>query len=241
MVEPHGASTVETQLSAPSSGLELEWVHGYRAQDVRGSVRYAAGGVVVYSVGAVGIVYDPKLHTQRHHLEHTDDIISLAVSPDGTKVATGQVGTRPCVHVWDVGSCSTVATLSGFHRRGVSCLAFSPDGTLLASVGQDDNHSLMVGRWADGGTMGTGICGRQEVLDVKFVPWSNGEELVTCGVDHVHFWQVRARNIVHFQGDFSADIAPASTMHSIGFLGNRIVTGSSCGNLYVWEEPLQEV
>ena len=42
-----------------------------------------------------------------------------------------------------------VAQLQGFHRRAVVTLCFSPgDGTYLASVGQDNDHSVAIYHWA---------------------------------------------------------------------------------------------
>jgi hypothetical protein len=34
--------------------------------------------------------------------------------------------------------------INDFHRRAITCLDFSPDGTLLASVGSDDDNSVAV-------------------------------------------------------------------------------------------------
>lgn len=46
---------------------------------------------MVYHVAAVGIVCDPETLRQEHYLHHTDDILCLAVHPEGELVASGQV------------------------------------------------------------------------------------------------------------------------------------------------------
>ena len=127
---------------APEEGLELEWVYGYRGADCRDNVFYAYSGetlVVLYPVAKVGVVYDPVAHVQRHLLGHTDDIVSVALSPNKRRAATGQVGRDATIIVWDLGSCEAVRFILGSHRHAVVCLAFSPaeNGRFLASVGKD--------------------------------------------------------------------------------------------------------
>tara|TARA_B110000305_G_C18802095_1_gene343159 strand:+ start:256 stop:510 length:255 start_codon:yes stop_codon:yes gene_type:complete len=49
--------------------------------------------------------------------------------------------------IFDSETAETVQVLTGFHKRAVSQLAFSSDGSLLASAGNDDNHSIAVYDW----------------------------------------------------------------------------------------------
>jgi WD40 repeat protein len=60
-----------------------------------------------------------------------------------------QQGKVPTIQVWDAATMATRTTISGFHTRGVSLLAFSEDagGTVLASVGLDDANSVAVYDW----------------------------------------------------------------------------------------------
>ena len=53
---------------------------------------------------------------------------SLALHPERSLVATGQVGKEPYVCVWDTFSVQTVSLLKDGHSHGVACLAFSADG-----------------------------------------------------------------------------------------------------------------
>ncbi len=59
---------------------------------------------------------------------HFDLSFSLALHPDKTLVATGQIGKEPFICVWDPVTLDTVSILQGGHERGVAALGFSADG-----------------------------------------------------------------------------------------------------------------
>jgi WD40 repeat protein len=62
-----------------------------------------------------------------------EEVTALTFAPDGRTLA---VASNRLVQLWDVETGSLVASLSG-HAGKVMCLAYSPDGTLLASGGHD--------------------------------------------------------------------------------------------------------
>jgi WD40 repeat protein len=53
----------------------------------------------------------PVQRTQRHSVEHTDDVLCVAVSDDGALVATGQAGASPKIVVWSADTGVTLAVL----------------------------------------------------------------------------------------------------------------------------------
>lgn len=56
-----------------------------------------------------------------------------------------QSGHLPAVRLWDVAERRQVAELQQ-HKYGVSCVAFSPNGKYIVSVG--NQHDMMVNVWA---------------------------------------------------------------------------------------------
>ncbi|CAG8636567.1 795_t:CDS:10, partial [Paraglomus occultum] len=70
---------------------------------------------------------------------HTEAILSVSFSPDGTQLATGSGDTT--VRIWDLNTETPQFTLSG-HKNWVLCIAWSPDGKVLASGSMDKTVRL---------------------------------------------------------------------------------------------------
>lgn len=214
--------------------LQLEWIHGYQAQRMRNSLRYLASGEVVYSVAGVGVVLDRDEHSQRFFVgEHTDDITALAVSADGTLVATGERGPTPVIYVWEAASLKVVHALRG-HRQGVTQLAFSPDGTRLVSVGRDTSHTVIVHSLKTGLEMSRQRGDCNHILGVAWSP--DDRSFVTVGVRHACFWYVSPRGLRRRRALFGS-AGKMQTLYSVDFLADgRAVAGARDGSLYIWNE-----
>ena len=67
-------------------------------------------------------------------LRHGNEVLSLAFSPDGSKLASAsRDGT---VKVWDTQTGRELRCFTG-HGESVRAVAFSPDGKALSTVGED--------------------------------------------------------------------------------------------------------
>ncbi len=66
---------------------------------------------------------------------HEGNVVSVAWSPDGSRVATGSSDTT--VRLWDASSGESLAVLRG-HTRGIEDVSFSADGKRLVSAGAGD-------------------------------------------------------------------------------------------------------
>ena len=119
---------------APEGNLTLKCAHGFRSHDAQGNLKYASNGKIVYTTAALGVVQDTGNNGAQEFFDlHEDDVISLAIHPDKDIAATGQraaAGDAKMVDilVWRISTQEVLARLSGFHRRSVNVLKFSPNG-----------------------------------------------------------------------------------------------------------------
>lgn len=180
--------------SAPNAVLELQWVHGYtsasagaRNTKISNNLFYNANNCPIYPAAALAVQLqtgnsDPSSsrrgedkteakaqYKQMYCMGHDDDVLCLAISKDRRYIATGQTASKASkgkgsVIVWDAAQCRLLCRMDGCHQRAVTSLAFSPDGTQLLSVGQDDSNTHIL--WEDKGGS-----------------WSKALQLATCKAD----------------------------------------------------------
>jgi len=182
--------------TAPPISLELEHAHGYRGRGCRDNVAVATadggGSLIIYPVAGLGVVLDPNTNTQKFFTGHDDDVLSLSYCPAKRLVATGQQGKRASVCVWNV-DAPAAGPIAEFrdHKRAVVAVAISPDGSRVASVGLDDEHSVIVHDIATKAVVAQAKGDTNRILGVHWNHTAGADqnkEFVTVGVKHTYFW-----------------------------------------------------
>jgi WD40 repeat protein len=105
---------------------------------LRGAETVAFSGDTLYSSGEDGIVRVWKVgadQASRQWRSGLSEVVALAVSSDGRRLAT--VGAGADVLVWDAATGKLLRRLTG-HSGFVTDVAFSPDGSVIASTGEED-------------------------------------------------------------------------------------------------------
>ncbi|EAR94225.2 HELP domain protein (macronuclear) [Tetrahymena thermophila SB210] len=225
------------QSKEPPVSLQLEYVHGYRAKDCRDNIRYLKSGNIVYNAAALGIVMDITSNTQRFFNLHTDDITAIDVHPDSIRVATGQIGAKPSIYVWDSNTLLPLCHFKGNLKNGISALSFSPSGDKLVAIAIDTNHELAIFDInAKSKTGGVQILLEKSGPDViTGAKWRNENEFATVGVKHFKLWALSASSIKGTKGSWDSKFTGSTTILTVNILGDDYLCGGSDGFLQVFK------
>ena len=146
---------------------------------------------------------------------HTDHVLSVVFSPDGSTLASGSWDDT--VRVWDAATGDTLNTLTG-HTDRVTSVVFSPDGTILASGSWDD--TVRVWDAATGDTLNTLTGHTDRVTSVVFSP--DGTILASGSWDDtVRVWDAATGDTLntltgHTRGVESIAFSPDGTILASG-------------------------
>ncbi|KAJ9180608.1 hypothetical protein P3X46_008827 [Hevea brasiliensis] len=171
-----------------SSKLILEEIIGLTTKNANGLASNISTSSCAYVAGCVVVVYSVDSGKQSHLMvsHRTPKPLScVAVSRDGRFIAAGESGNQPAVLVWD---CSTLAFVSELkdHLYGVECIAFSPDGEHLVSVG----GYIYLWNWRSG-MLVTKIKASSSCSAVTSVSFSaDAKFVITAGKKHLKIWTI---------------------------------------------------
>lgn len=159
---------------------------------------------------------------------HTDFVMSVAFSPDGTLLASSSRNTtRHTGRLWDIatGEEHTVLEHGLPYYSGGNTVAFSPDGTTLAIAGEDDEVWL----WDTATEQERAVLQGVYMTDLTFSP--DGATLATSSIDS---WAVQLWDTVTWQ---ERAVLPGDTgaVRSVAFSPDgTLLASASYGSICLW-------
>lgn len=167
------------------SKVTLEKVLGITAAGNRALSCDSGTGLLAYPAGCVVVLLNPRKNKQLHIFNASRKAITtLAFSPDGKYVVTGESGHMPAVRVWDVSERAQIAELQE-HKYGVACVTFSPNGKYIVSVGYQHDMMVHVWNWKKNVVVAANKVS-SKVWAVSFS--ADSSYFVTAGNRHIKFW-----------------------------------------------------
>ena len=229
---PHTAAEGLTTVSLPEGAVARLGKGNVRA------IAYSPNGSQLAVAGSAGIwLYDAETGTEQALLTgHTDEVISVVFSPDGTTIASGGGSNDRTVCIWDAETGELRYTFTG-HTDEVVTVAFSPDSTTLASSG--GHYDRTVRLWdADTWVLRHTLTGHTGgVRSVAFSPdsttlASNGGQDAT-----VRLWDADTGELQHTLTGHT------DSVNSVAFSpdGNTIATGSYDTTARLWDAETWEL
>lgn len=241
IIEPTIKKTLDTNNDVD---LTLRWIHGYKCKDCRNSVRYSASGRIMFTAANVGVVYSKTSGKQTFLLgAHNDEILCIAVHPNGQYVATGDSGSSPTIVIWNSGDTKVLQRITGSHEKGVAFLAFSTRGNLMASIGLDRSHTLVLHDWQFGIEIMRAPTQRASITCIAFLlnpatpsPAAPKDIIITGGHKHLTYWWTQGSNVKSQRGLWGS--ARQLRKYPISCIASGspeiCVTGNTNGDLIVW-------
>eukprot|EP00520_Triparma_pacifica_P008872 CAMPEP_0118658690 /NCGR_PEP_ID=MMETSP0785-20121206/14707_1 /TAXON_ID=91992 /ORGANISM="Bolidomonas pacifica, Strain CCMP 1866" /LENGTH=1758 /DNA_ID=CAMNT_0006551733 /DNA_START=48 /DNA_END=5320 /DNA_ORIENTATION=- len=194
---------------------------------------------LIYSAGNTLVTFNMETKKRKFLLGLDGGAIgAFTFSPDRSVIAVACNGMKPCIYIYSFPSMIVTKVLKLGTERGYSSLDFSPDGTLLSSVGQNPDFLLTVWDWKEERiTLHTKAFG-QDVYKVAFSKEENAGRLTTSGTGHIRFWNMaKTFTGLKLQGEIGkfGKIDLSDIEAFVELPDSKVVSGSESGHLLLWE------
>lgn len=186
--------------------LELQTVIGFSGDYSNGLIYTLDRKYIIYSLGLTVVIKNLRLNTQAFLHGHTDNVTCLAISHDGTKLASGQKsksrGNKVPIILWDLQAAidemgekcdqsnKYIHHLT-LHMGKVQGIGFSSQDQFLYSIGGQDDNALVCWDVESGEPICGTPAGEDSTLTLKTFNLPEHEDLLVTGGNYaITIWRV---------------------------------------------------
>ncbi|VVC86611.1 unnamed protein product [Leptidea sinapis] len=176
--------------------LEAYAIIGFDGSAIKGLKIHPEGEHIVYPMGNKVCIQEWKTKKMQFLSGHTNSVSTVAISPKGTYIGSGQInhiGFKASAKVWDFKRKAIIGTHE-LHKVRVEALAFSSDERYMISLGGRDDGCVVLWDCVSGAATGTAAASRLTTGDgvtlttLTLRPTS----FVTGGDSNLRVWNIRA-------------------------------------------------
>ncbi|MCP3681330.1 MAG: WD40 repeat domain-containing protein, partial [bacterium] len=158
-----------------------------------------------------------------------DDITGICLHPDGTLIATGEIGPKPLICVWDSSTMELVHKWKGGIVKGVACMSFSPSGKYLVVCGIDTEHKIGLYDVKRGKKL---VVDKGDTAIIGACAFISDKQIVTVGVKHYKLWSYSGGKLKGKKGLFGRN---DNKLTCVTICGSDILAGSLKGHFQIWK------
>ncbi|CAG4950295.1 unnamed protein product [Parnassius apollo] len=178
--------------------LEPYAIIGFDGSAVKGLKVHPDGEHIVYPMGNKVCIQEWKSKKMFFLSGHTNSVSTVAVSPKGTYVGSGQInhiGFKAAAKIWDFKRRVVIGSHE-LHKVRVEALAFSSDERYMISLGGRDDGCVVLWDCAGGAASATAAASRLTTGDAFTLAPLNlrFNSFVTGGDSNLRVWNVRAES-----------------------------------------------
>jgi len=226
--------------SAPEKKLKLNFINGFKIDDSRQNMYWGKNkDEITYPAAAVGVCMNVNSLKQRFMgageqksvKGHTDDIMTLGLSPDRKLVVTGSLGARPLILVWDSDSMEVIARANlNRNTRAVVAIRFSKDGKYFFCADKHNDSNVYCFQANDGKLLGQNKCGSDPVFDGET---GDNNTYATATKRGIYFFEMGGE-LEKKRGLFSGHDMTSMITITYSPENKCFFSGTAKGSIYVW-------
>jgi WD40 repeat protein len=206
----------------------------------RDNIQYIEPNILLYIAGNYLIKLDlTTTPPTRTYVMGVDGrgIGAFVIHPTEPLVVVGEKGADPNIYIFEYPSWKVVKVLKKGAELGYSTLAFSADGSKLASVATGPDFILTIWDWNNEKiTLHTKAFG-QDIFKVAFSKDDPGR-LITSGTGHIRFWRMaKTFTGLKLQGDIGkfGKVELSDVDDFAELPDGKVLSGTESGALLLWE------